>query len=609
MINIITSYFYKKEASIAPLQEPLALARGHLLKIFQTIKTGQKLPDSDAQFLRDTSTARSCPSLKNWLFSFFSTSSDTSSIRELETLSTSIFNKTLPNKNLLSQTELHLSSKTQPTENEVTALAKLLNSWMSRVDSFETTLEQFKSEKTKPTRGELINLVERFNTFSLPQNCHPNMSQKILIFNQEFGTHKQLEVRSDTLGHLEIIDGPIAPLDIRCQQTLTKDQIKSMKTLYQELVGSVIYNNLGELLEFVHYFKTKRTEDPLLSAKTALDYYTPNLPQIFEKHKTGTCILLASKFSQELKKQGITVQIVGHLALNFWSSVPIPGMEESPLKWNNYSKSVNEMEHTTVVCCFLNEEGFEEVLEFKCSFEKDNRNDIQVFSGTQKKSGIRKYLEEHYALDSEYRPCQILDLVSIGKNRLKGRFKAVITKDNKFLGVDLLKEAFYINPSWSRKLKDIPLNSDNIASIKLSDLSTPDQMGTYSINGEKTQLTHRDALSKILNQAREHMVIPDDTEENIIALALIQETLFTDFFLEPLPLIKTHYQDLSIIGKIIKKLDLKANDPDTSTPDLKKTLDHYLIKFHTLQDEIIENKLDVAKMIQLKQELTELTSF
>jgi hypothetical protein len=144
-----------------------------------------------------------------------------------------------------------------------------------------------------------------------------------------------------------------------------------------------------------------------------------------------------------------------------------------------------------------------------------------------------------------------------------------------------------------------------MASIELRHLARPDETGTYYINGTPVELTHREALRIFLGKAQAEMTIPVDMEENIITLAQNQDALFSEVFISPLPFIRTHYADLTAIGKKMKELDTMANDAQKTSPEVRLQLQTARDRFN----EILSNMLEKENFPKAAELIVELKAY
>ena len=392
-----------------------------LLTIFQKIQTGMTLSSDEMSFL--TATSKFSPSTGEWLGSFVRTPTDDASVKEIDALSQRVLRREITSTATLDQVEQTLVAKDSLTKKETAALARLIQSCLTRGGSFAEVLDGFKRVQGRdPKRGELIDLVNQFNREALPKPTQAGaVACRTTVFdipeeNPIYDPHSVLEIRYDQSGFLEIIEGPVAPMDLSSRQTLTTAQRQEMHQLYHSLADSAYYNNLGEFLEFMSHCRRERETNPDLSLREAYASYHPDLGQVFDKYQSGTCILLATKFSQEASKRGVEMQCVGKQTLNDWTGIPIPGSE---MKWNDLTKETYGADHTDVVCIYDDGARPDAVMEFQCSFE--GKEDVREWRSVDRYFQLGRGCN----IDSQYLPNKILDCGTIGKARLQGRFDLI----------------------------------------------------------------------------------------------------------------------------------------------------------------------------------------
>lgn len=97
------------------------------------------------------------------------------------------------------------------------------------------------------------------------------------------------------------------------------------------------------------------------------------------KYKSGNCGVFARTFLNAVKEQfGAEGQSIAKPTENAWTGLPLPGTEESRIKWNALSAAVQGADHTNAGFAFRNEYGRESYLQFACSFEKDKKTRLNI---------------------------------------------------------------------------------------------------------------------------------------------------------------------------------------------------------------------------------------
>ena len=533
-----------------------------LMAIFDKVTHGVALTALEKSFLSQS--AQATPSLGTRVWSVWSTPADEESVQTINSLAERIQTRAIPVTRIVTEAEGRFRACLEPTIRETASFAKLIQSCLFREDVLTSLLSRFRTQYGKdPDRNELIKLVAQCNAAAFPAvDAAGQIVVQVVVqveyINERFDTPGRLTVKYNREGFLEITEGPLAVLDTRFTQKLTKAQIVEMNALYDRLSKDTPFNNLGEMLEFINYFNQQRMVKPELTLKQALASYNPNLPQIFDKYRSGTCVMLSAKVCHEFANRGIQAQMMSTFALNPWSSLPIPG-KEVELPWIAFSKELQGVDHTDAVCFYTSEELSEEILRFRCSYEKDLEDEVITYIPAPRKGALAKLL---FDIGDNDLPNRVIDIGKTGKTRLIGQYKALIKKDDMILGIDFLRGNLYFKPTpGPDALKGLPLNEKGIVSIELSDLANPQAKGFYFINGARVELSHREALRIILARAGHEVHLPAGTEENLILVAQNAPALMADFFIQPLPLIQQAHKDLVAIDKQLKNLEGKIS-PD-----------------------------------------------
>lgn len=597
-MSLLSSLPLIKSFFPAPIQLSPKETSDRILEIIDKLKCHIELSQDDRSFLDFSSKLTS--GIGRYVYSFVSTPADEPTAQAIDTLSRKILSNEISAQDALNEASTVLSSIPSMTTRESAAVAGLVNSYLSHLQNFNDILSNFQTMHSgkQPTRDELIALVDLFNYTTLP---NPTLAGKgvasVAISVESDERARNLEVLYNEKGQLAIKDGPVAPMDISCSQVLSKDKITQMKDLYNQLAGGSNYNNLALVLEFAKSVAMARTDNPNLSLSEAFTTFDPNLVSLHEKYQSGTCGVLAKRFCHDLKTNlNIDGQSVGSQIQSNWMSLPIPGTEERSIKWTGLSEEVRGADHTDAVVTYRDENGNHQVIKFACSMGDDISTDIEEFRSTSHESGVERYFNTRRYAALDHLPDQTIEEGTIAKTFLKGRFKAVMSKQNRILGIDFLRGNFYLNPSWAKSDANIPLNKDKMASINLADLSTPDAIGTYFLRGEKIEMTHRQALHIMIEAARSTFTIPADFEENIISLAHIAPEFSEQLYLQPLPLIKQHYEELQLIAKKMKVLS--SNDKQIETYKAAQ-VQHEIVLKHLIDNKPEELTEAIAKLLQL----------
>lgn len=543
-----SKYEASSSHTVTALSENPTLNRLHGL--FQKMKQGIDFTSGDRAFLEEAS--KRTASNSEWFGSFFLTPADEAMVKRIATLSGYVLGGRISSDHLIANIEQFFHGRTTITARETASIASLITTCVENDPSFDQALKSFldKNKQTPPFREELIDIVTALNKMELPKPSKAGtVVARIQISIEYHELPRILDVRYNSQGHLEIIDGAVAPMDVSCSQRISKAQLQQMQKVYTGLTAGTYFNNLGMVLEFAKFVRTERAIDPHITLDQAFKKFNPNLVGMFDKYKSGNCGIFASKFCHEVESQmGIKGQPLAKITENAWNGVPIPGTEESPVKWLQFNQEVQGADHTNVGFPYTDEDGREGFIQFACSFEKDREDEISHYKGSSRRSGLDRFFEET-TFSRSFLPDRILDDSLISKSGLKARFKAAMSNNGKTMGVDFLRGNFYLNPSWAKADAGLPRNSSGMVSINLTDLANPDSSATYTVDSQGVVMTHRQALRIMLEKASAYMEIPEDMEANIISTAQIAPLMSSQLYLQPLPFIQEHYADLQEIGK------------------------------------------------------------
>jgi hypothetical protein len=597
-MSLLSSLPLIKSFFPAPNQLSPKETSDRILEIVDKLKCNIELSQDDHSFLDFSSKLTS--GIGRYVYSFVSTPADEPTAQTIDTLSRKILSNEISAQDALNEASTVISSLPSMTTRESAAVAGLVNSYLSHLQSFNDILSNFQTMHSgnQPTRDELIALVDQFNYATLP---NPTLAGKgvasVAISVESDERARNLEVLYNEKGQLAIKDGPVAPMDISCSQVLSKEKITKMKDLYNQLAGGSNYNNLALVLEFAKTVAMARTDNSNLSLSEIFTAFDPNLVSMHEKYQSGTCGVLAKRFCHDLKsKLNVDGQSIGSQIQSNWMSLPIPGTEERSIKWTGLSEEVRGADHTDAVVAYRDENGNHQVIKFACSMGDDISTDIEEYRSNSHESGVERYFNTRRYAALDHLPDQTIEEGTIAKTFLKGRFKAVMSKQNRILGIDFLRGNFYMNPSWAKSDANIPLNKDKMASINLADLSTPDAIGTYFVRGEKIEMSHRQALHMMIEAAQPTFTIPADFEENILSLAQIAPEFSEQLYLQPLPLIKQHYDELQLIAKKMKALS--SNEMQIETYKAAQ-VQHEIVLKHLIDNKPEELTEAIAKLMQL----------
>ncbi len=385
-------------------------------------------------------------------------------------------------------------------------------------------------------REDLIALVKTFNEAFLPA---PLLQGRQIYADEDF------TISYDAKGKLQIKQGEVAPLTLEFTQHLTSSQIDEVKVLYRDIVNPNNYNRLGLMFDFMHFFKKMRQENPSIRINEAYEIYTPDLLEIYNAYNSGNCYLTAFQMVKTLEDKGIKSQFLGKAALNEWSSLPIPGLEGSPLKSSSYTQATKNVGHAFLAIPYLDEQGNPRLVHFEVSFEENYPEEIKSFSSDRRKDIYAKYTEFSLV------PNEILEPVQFAKSYLKGKSKYTLKEGDKILGVNLYTCNFYVNSKLSKLLTDAPKNVEGVISIDLSDL-VDNLEKEYFIEGQKVSMNSQEALRLVIDKISQHFDLPEHFFESILFLAQSREEVHSSLLPREHLLIQRAYPRLTQIAAKLK---------------------------------------------------------
>jgi len=579
--------------------------------LFQKMKQGVDFTASDKAFLEAAS--KRSVSNREWVSSFFVTPSDESMVKRIATLSGHVLGGRISSDDLIENVGQILNGRTELTARETASIASLMKTCIEYEPSFEKTLKTFIDKKQRPPiRNDLITIATALNKVGLPKPSKAGtvVARVEVSAVEHHEVPRTLEVRYNAQGRLEIIDGAIAPMDVSCSQRISNAELQQMQKIYTGLTAGTYFNNLAMVLEFARFVRTERALNPHITLDQAFKKFNPNLVDTFDKYKSGDCRVFANKFCHEVEQQmGIKGQRLAKSTQNAWTGVPIPGTEAlsvdgaalPSIKWRELHQAVQGADHTNTGFLYTGEDGREGYIQFACSFEKNRDDEISLFEGNSQRPGLDRFFQQT-VYSRNFLPDRILDDSHIVKSDLRARFKAAMSNEGKTMGIDFLRGNFYLNPSWAKEDPSIPQNSRGMASIDLTDLANPEESATYTVDGKEVVMTHRQALSIMLEKASAFMEIPVDMEENIISTAQIAPLMSSQLYFQPLPFIQEHYTNLQEIGK--KYNAIKPTMERNLTPEQTKKYREVRKHYDAMLDHLIlkyDPEKALAEMVILKE--------
>lgn len=573
------------EDGIPSSQAPTAEgALGRIQGLISKLWNGAPIRAADQEFLQASSQANT--SWGGRFVSIFFTPADENSVAAINSLSERIIAGRLSNQDALRNIHEMLAGKEQLSQRELAGVSKLLIACQRREPDLATLIPRM--ERQAVYRDELIPMLNQYNHEALPKLGRAgDVVARVHLNEDHWGSGREATVQYNRFGYLELVDGAVAPMDLSAHQTLSSTQVDSLKELYADMNRDFHYNNLGLVLEFAHFCRGEQARGSRRTMSELYEAFQPDMIDLDHKYRSGTCGVLAKKLVQEsATRLGIHGQCISHFTENNWTVIPIPGSEESPIKWIQLTNEVKGFDHTDAVFIYKDETGKDKLIKFACSLEKNYADEVVEYPSTQRIGAVDRYFSTRGATRDDP-PNRTLNDGEIAKTFLKGRFKAVMMKDGKILGIDFLRENLYLNKSWSDKIPGIPKNSAGMVSIDFQNLAQPDASGSYFVDGKEVRMTHREALRIILSKAEGEFDIPADMEEGIIQLVQMAPAMAQELYIRPLGFIKENYPALKLIGKKLKELRPDINKP--SDPEqavlYQKMNDRYGVMIdHLLRD-------------------------
>lgn len=409
---------------------------------------------------------------------------------------------------------------------------------------FNNFFEKIKSIKN-PTRETIASLISRHNA------CCPPDPEKAGLLAMSIGKN---HIYYDHCGRL-ILAPPskkateVIPL---CKENrlLTPQKIDEIREIYRKIVNDTPYNTAAPLLEFIRFFRLAKRTNPDLTVKEAFAAYIPSPERLYDKYRTGNCVILAQKLQTTLQEQGLKAAVIGQYTNTRWSRPPIPMLHgQKKIDWKEYDQTTENVHHTAVVLRYSNWRNKEKGILFEMgNFKNDEIYPYDSWKDLSLKvflNGTKKDTCRH-----------ITNVGQILKMHLQGKPRTIITgqgNSKQIFGIDLLRGNIYLSSKGAEGLSGLPLYGYDRFSIRLEDLKDPTRKGIYTVDGEDNLITHREALFLFAKVAKERFLLPDDFVENIIALAENVDPLFDHVFLSPSQAVRRLGKGPKKVAKLVQK--------------------------------------------------------
>lgn len=445
-------------------------------------------------------------------------------------------------------------------------------------------------------RAVLQRLVDKHNTLSLPI---PEKAGALFFETPDCKIYCNQTGELFLAGPDKKIAEPIV-LE-KCNQHLSAEKIALMEQTYNELTDHTPYQNAGPMLEFIRFFRECREVNPTLSLEEAYNSCQLDPANIYEKYRGGDCVILAGALQKRLRSQGFEVGIGGQCTGAAWANPPLPYSDPS-LSWLEYDQKTEDVHHCVCIARYSNLDGQEEGMYF--DFFATVQSPILQASWQE--------IEQEAASSRKDTRGQIVNIEHILKMQMSGKTKIVLASrvNNKAsLGIDFLKGNLYLNPTALGCFRDLPLNQQDQLSIPLTDLQSPDALGTYWVNGQAEQMTHRQALHRLITITGDFFYFPPDFIDNVLSLAKYSDLLVEKVLLSPAATAKATLSETAAAEQIIKNAKkywdrYKSINPEETPKNvhiLIRQFDEMRLKmsadFESLKEAIVANQPDVVRQL------------
>ncbi len=403
---------------------------------------------------------------------------------------------------------------------------------------------------------------------------------------------------------------------------LDQPQVEQLKDVFKDVYEGTPYNNMSPMLEFVKFFKEAKESNPNLTLHQAYLAFNPSPEELFDKYQSGDCVIVAGKVHAAFQHMGVEAGVVGQFTRPPWADPPIPNNREGPA-WPHYDKVTENVHHCAIALKYTSRSGEEKGLYMDPLFGSGEEIK-EVDSYDDRNHGMKTLI----AIDSRDTSENITNVGHILKMQMAGKTKMNLMGKagmSQICGIDLLNGNIYLNGEGAKGLKGLPLGANGRFSIKLEDLKDPQATGNYIIvEGEAVQMSHREALEKFAEVAKDRFQLPDDFVGNMIVLAENAEEIVKTVLLPPAQTAKDTLKEANGAFAALKSVEPKSYEyarlaSRNDTPeDIKKMAKEYQAKFtkmnaefSKLQKAIVQDKPDDVRMLateigKLKGELVAL---
>ena len=188
--------------------------------------------------------------------------------------------------------------------------------------------------------NELQQLLDQHN------KCFPNEPSKAGSIAFEIDRYK---IYYNEKGYLFLAAPDRKAVEPIASNGPTSDaQIHHIEIVHQQL-ANVPYNNMGVVLEFMRFLRECRTTNPSLTFREAFLAFQPNSRALFEKYRSGCCVVLAGAMREQMKNEGFkTMAVLGQQSDVQWSRVP-PVIFDFNYEWPAFNEATENTQHCYIV--------------------------------------------------------------------------------------------------------------------------------------------------------------------------------------------------------------------------------------------------------------------
>lgn len=388
---------------------------------------------------------------------------------------------------------------------------------------------------------------------------------------------------------------------------LDQPQVEQLKGVFQDVYEGTPYNNMSPMLEFAKFFKEAKESNSHLTLHQAYQAFNPSPEELFDKYQSGDCVIVAAKVQAAFQEMGVEAGVVGQFTRPPWADPPVPNSREGPA-WPHYNKVTENVHHCAIALKYTNSSGEEKGLYMDPLFGSGEVIH-EVDSYDDPNNGMARLI----AVDSKDTPENITNVGHILKMQMSGKTKMnLMGKDgmSQICGVDLLNGNIYLNGEGAKGLAGLPLGANGRFSIKLEDLKDPQAQGSYLVDGQSVQMSHREALEKFAEAAKDRFQLPDDFVDNMITLAEHADEIVKTVLLPPAQTAKETLKEANGAFADLKSVEAKSYEYgrlafQEDTPEgIKKMAKEYQTKFvkmqsefYNLQKAIVQDKPDDVRML------------